>query len=167
MGEDRKPGSSGGGSTLAGADLRDANVSKVFRFLGGEGRGFDWSRVPIADYKPEDDSWRGVTRRVFVGEAGESALFHLRYFEIERGGYTTLEQHRHEHVIVAIRGRGEVVIGCETREVGFGDVVYIAPDDPHQFRNDERDEPFGFLCIVNAERDRPRGASARFCPICE
>ena len=149
------------------ADLRTANVSKVFRFLDGAGKDFDWSHVPIADYKPTDDSWRGVTRRVFVGESGESPLFHLRYFEIERGGYTTLEQHRHEHVIVTIRGAGQVVIGCETRESSFGDVVYIAPDDPHQFRNDDRDEPFGFLCIVNAERDRPRGTDVRFCPICE
>jgi len=46
-------------------------------------------------------------------------------------------------------------------------VVYIAPGDPHQFRNDEGDEPFGFLCIVNAERDRPQGADVRYCPICE
>ena len=128
---------------------------------------FEWSHVPIDDYKPEAGSWRGVTRRVLVGESGESPLFHLRYFEIERGGYTTLEQHQHEHVIAVIRGRGEVVIGCESREVGFGDVVYLAPDDPHQFRNDEHDEPFGFLCIVNAERDRPREANVRFCPICE
>lgn len=147
--------------------LREANVSKLFRFMGGDGAKFDWSHVPIADYKPEDDSWHGVTRRVFIGETGESPLFHLRYFEIERDGYTTLEQHQHEHVIVTIRGRGQVVIGCETRQVGFGDVVYIAPDDPHQFRNDEHDEPFGFLCVVNAERDRPRGADVRFCAICE
>jgi hypothetical protein len=47
-------------------------------------------------------------------------------------------------------------------------VVYIAPNDPHQFRNpEEAGEPFGFLCIVNAERDRPHGTEGRFCPICE
>lgn len=153
-------------STPAPSELREANVSKLFRFRGEQGD-FDWSHVPIADYKPADDSWWGVTRRVFVGEAGESALFHLRYFEIERGGYTTLEQHEHEHVIFAVRGNGQVVIGCETRTVAFGDVVYIAPDDPHQFRNDAEAEPFGFLCIVNADRDRPRHGEERRCPICE
>ena len=167
MTERTAPGEPESEAKLAAESLREANVSKLFRFLGESAGDFDWSHVPIADYKPEDDSWRGVTRRVFVGESGESPRFHLRYFEIERGGYTTLEQHRHEHVIAVIRGKGEVVIGCETREVGFGDVVYVAPDDPHQFRNDGRDEPFGFLCIVNAERDRPRGADVRFCPICE
>ena len=153
--------------TAEGDDLRQANVSKLFRFLGNEGRDFDWAHVPIADYKPTDDSWRGVTRRVFVGETGESPLFHLRYFEIERGGYTTLEAHDHEHAVFVVRGGGQILIGTETRAVGFGDVVYIAPGDPHQFRNDDVSEPFGFLCVVNAERDRPQGAAGRFCPICE
>lgn len=151
------------------SSLRHANVSKIFRFLGAPGTkgGFEWNEVRPANYKPADATWKGVTRRVFVGETGESPRFHLRYFEIVRGGYTTLEQHRHEHAIAVVRGRGQVVIGCDTREVGFGDVVYVAPDDPHQFRNDSADEPFGFLCIVNAERDHPREASGRFCPICE
>ena len=46
--------------------------------------------------------------------------------------------------------------GCYVYRVGFGDVIYVAPNDPHQFRNpDDTTEPFGFLCFVNAERDRP------------
>lgn len=146
--------------------LRHQNVSKIFRLTETKGA-LDWSRVPIADYKPEDDSWRGVTRRVFVGETGESPRFHVRYFEIEPGGYTTLERHRHEHAVFVLRGEGQVVLGRETRKVSFGDVVYVAPEDPHQFRNDDGPEPFGFLCIVNAERDRPRGSDRRACPICE
>lgn len=164
----KEPGASADSATAepGASDLRRENVSKIFRFLGSDGS-FAWSRVPIADYKPTDDSWRGVTRRVFVGETGESPAFHLRYFEVEPGGYTTRERHRHEHAIFVVRGRGQVLLGCETRQVGFGDVVYVAPDDPHQFRNDEGEEPFGFLCIVNAERDRPRDAGEAWCPICE
>ncbi|MDX1630719.1 MAG: cupin domain-containing protein [Thermoanaerobaculia bacterium] len=146
--------------------LRNANVSKIFRLSDQEGE-FDWSRVPIADYKPEDDSWWGVTRRVFVGETGESPRFHVRYFEIQPGGYTTLEQHSHEHVVFVLRGEGQVQLGRETRKLSFGDLVYVAPEDPHQFRNDDGVEPFGFLCIVNADRDRPRKAGAEHCSICE
>lgn len=145
------------------ADLRHTNVSKLFRHRGG----FEWNRVSPADYKPADDSWKGVTRRVFVGETGESAAFHVRYFEIEPGGYTTLEHHRHEHCVVVLRGRGQAVVGCRTLELGFGDVLYVAPEDPHQFRNDGGPEPFGFLCVVNAERDRPRETGQAWCPICE
>lgn len=144
-------------------DLRHANVSKLFRHLGD----FQWSHIQPADYKPTDDSWKGVSRRVFVGETGESPRFHLRYFEVDRGGYTTLEQHQHEHCVVCMRGQGQAVVGCRTFTLGFGDVLYVAPDDPHQFRNDDGEEPFGFLCIVNAQRDRPRLADQAFCPICE
>ena len=34
------------------------------------------------------------------------------------------------------------------------DVVYLHPLEVHQLHNETR-EPFGFLCIVDHERDRP------------
>jgi ribulose-bisphosphate carboxylase large chain len=40
------------------------------------------------------------------GKRGESQRFHVRYFEIAPGGYSTLEKHEHEHVVIPIRGRG-------------------------------------------------------------
>ena len=144
-------------------DLRTRNVSKFYRHDGN----FDWKQITPADYKPTDDSWKGVSRRVFVGETGESTQFHVRYFEVEKGGYTTLEQHEHEHVVTVMRGRGLAVVGCKEFEMNFGDVLYVGPNDPHQFRNDDGPEPFGFLCVVNAVRDRPRLADKAFCPICE
>jgi quercetin dioxygenase-like cupin family protein len=91
---------------------------------------------------------------VLVGDAGEKTNFQVRYFEIAPAGFTTLEHHRHEHAVVVLRGRGEVRLGDAWHEVGFGDVVYVAPDEVHQLRNPGA-EPFGFLCMVDAERDRP------------
>jgi ribulose-bisphosphate carboxylase large chain len=38
--------------------------------------------------------------------------------------------------------------------VEYGDVAYVAPNEPHQFRA-RGDEPFGFFCVVDADRDRP------------
>jgi quercetin dioxygenase-like cupin family protein len=90
-----------------------------------------------------------------VGDGGASTRFHVRYFEIAPGGFTSLEKHRHEHVILVLRGGGQVQLGGETQDVGYGDTVYVAPQEPHQFRNPSTSEPFGFLCIVDAERDRP------------
>ena len=50
----------------------------------------------------------------------------------------------------------------QAHEVGFGDTVYVAPHEVHQLRNASATEPFGFLCMVDAERDRPTvvGASS-------
>ena len=130
------------------------SASRLHRHLGS----FEWSGVQPTSYKATED-WRDVTRRVFVGESGESADFHVRYFEVAPGGFTTLERHHHEHCVVVLRGQGQVLLDCERLELGFGDVLYVAPEDSHQFRNDGGSGPLGLLCIVNAKRDRPRPAS--------
>lgn len=143
----------------------DGNHSKVIRHHGD----FSWEGVPLEPYKATTDTWRGMSRLELVGKRGESPLFHLRYFEIAPGGFSTLERHEHEHVVVPIRGSGEVQFTRFIYRVGFGDVVYIAPGDPHQFRcPDDAEEPLGFLCIVNAERDVPQAADGSgVCYICE
>lgn len=141
------------------------NHSKVIRHQGN----FIWQDILREPYKETTETWKGVTRRELSGKRGESQQFHLRYFEIAPGGYTTLEKHEHEHVVIPVRGRGEVQFGCYIYKVEFGDVVYVAPHDPHQFRNPEdAKESFGFLCIVNAERDTPQTVDGLgFCYICE
>lgn len=126
------------------------NISKFFRHLGG----FDWNHITPVQYKDDEGSWKGVSRRVFTGESGESPNFHVRYFEIAKYGYSTLEHHQHEHVVVVMRGTGHAIIGESRLELSFGDVLYVAPNEVHQFSNG-KDEPFGFLCIVNSDRDRP------------
>jgi quercetin dioxygenase-like cupin family protein len=82
-----------------------------------------------------------------------------RYFEVEAGGYTSLEQHRHPHSVVIIRGNGTVVLGNEVYTIGLNDVVYISPETLHQFHAD-RGEPLGFVCIVDRYRDKPMIPSA-------
>lgn len=118
--------------------------------------GYSWTGVRTERYKACDGTWADVVRRVIVGgRRGERARFHLRYLEIAPGGNTTLERHRHEHVVVGVRGRGRCLAGGRKYEMGALDVLYIAPEDPHQLTN-PFDEPFGFFCIVDARRDRPR-----------
>jgi quercetin dioxygenase-like cupin family protein len=53
-----------------------------------------------------------------------------------------------------MRGSGEVMLGDSWEPVSYGDIVYVAPNESHQFRA-SGDEPFGFLCIVSAQRDKP------------
>ncbi len=108
-------------------------------------------------YKPDGDDWAGIARQVLIGDRGEGTGFHLRYFEIAPGGFSSYETHRHEHVVIGVRGRGKVRMGGRVVEIGFLDTLYIAPHTPHRLYN-PFEEPFGFLCIVDAVRDRPRPA---------
>jgi quercetin dioxygenase-like cupin family protein len=119
------------------------------------GPDFRWSGVPAVEYKQAAEHHRGVTRVTLVGDRGETTSFQTRYFEIAPGGFSSLEKHLHEHVVVVLRGEGEVRLGETVHPLHFGDTVYVAPSEVHQFRNVSSTEPFGFLCIVDARRDRP------------
>jgi quercetin dioxygenase-like cupin family protein len=114
-----------------------------------------WQGAAAADYKPPAAHHGGVLRTVLVGGQGEKTAFQLRYFEVGPGGFTTLERHAHAHAVMVLRGRGEVRLGGAAYPVSFGDTVYVAPHEVHQFRNPSASEPLGFLCVVDADRDRP------------
>ena len=103
------------------------------------------------EYKQPAEHWCGIVRQELVGANGEQTACQVRYFEIAPGGFSSLEAHSHTHAVVVLRGHGEVQLGAGVHELSFGDVVYVAPNEVHQFRNPAR-EPFGFLCIVDARR---------------
>jgi len=50
-------------------------------------------------------------------------------------------------------------VGTTAHELQPFDTVYVAPWTPHQFLA-VGTEPFGFFCIVDAERDRPQLVSS-------
>ena len=114
--------------------------------------GANWPELPSQQYKNEPGTWMDVSRRVLFD--GERSQFQVRYFEIEPGGYTSYEQHEHEHCVVVLRGSGEVRLDDAWSAVDPMDTVIVSSRRPHQFRNTS-DEPFGILCIVDRERDRP------------
>ncbi len=133
----------------------DADRSRVLRF---EGEG--WRGVPPRRYKDREELFAGVLRHTLLaeGEAEPGLPFQVRYFEVQPGGFTTLERHRHPHAVVVLRGQGKVILGREVHEIAPFDAVYIAPKTLHQFHA-APDGPLGFLCVVPRERDRPQPAS--------
>jgi mannose-6-phosphate isomerase-like protein (cupin superfamily) len=70
------------------------------------------------------------------------------------GGYSSLERHRHAHAIMIIRGWGRALVGDRILDLATHDLVAVPPLTWHQFRAD-RDEPLGFLCMVDCGRDTP------------
>jgi quercetin dioxygenase-like cupin family protein len=113
-----------------------------------------WEGVEVLRYKPEGSApFRDVTRQVLFSDPGLDC--ELRYFEVQPAGYSTLERHEHVHAVLILRGRGRCLVGTEIFEVAPHDLVSVPPLTWHQFRA-APDAPMGFLCMVNARRDRPQ-----------
>ncbi len=126
-------------------------MTKPFRRQTGALR---WQDVDVLAYKQEGSApFRDVTRQVLFDSPDLGCQ--LRYFEMAPGGHTTLERHAHVHAVVVQHGRGRCLVGTRIERVAPFELVEIAPLTWHQFRADD-DVPLGFLCMVNAQRDRPQ-----------
>jgi mannose-6-phosphate isomerase-like protein (cupin superfamily) len=124
---------------------------KTFRSAADPGR---WDGVDVLAYKDEGSApFKDITRQVLFDDAALGC--ELRYFEMGPGGHSTLERHEHVHAVMILRGAGRCMVGGEIRDVGPRDLVSIPPMTWHQFRA-APDQPLGFLCMVNRDRDRPQ-----------
>jgi quercetin dioxygenase-like cupin family protein len=113
-----------------------------------------WRDVDVLEYKREGSApFQSVTRQVVFDDPALACQ--LRYFEVAPGGHTTLERHEHAHAVIIERGRGRCLIGDRVFDVAEHDLVHVPPLTWHQFQSGA-DEPLGFLCMVNAARDRPQ-----------
>ena len=132
------------------ADGSDKDIAAFRAFLDG----YRWEGVPFLPYKEEGSApFRAISRQVLF--RNEALKCELRYFEVQPGGYSTLERHEHEHGVMILRGQADVLVGDVVRPARTFDLVHIPAMTWHQFRT-LGDEPMGFLCMVNAERDRPQ-----------
>lgn len=126
-------------------------MSIIHRAATSENGELRWQDVPVRAYGLEDSGADRATRQIMIGADEGSGNFHMRYFAVQPGGYTSLDQHAHDHGVYILHGRALLRLGDEERELGPGDVVYISSNEIHQFFALET-EPFGFLCIVPARR---------------
>lgn len=97
--------------------------------------------------------YKDVTRQILFDDPKLNCQ--LRYFEVAVGGHTTLERHQHVHAVMVVRGGGRCLVGEQVFELALHDLITVPPLTWHQFRA-RAEEPLGFLCMVNSERDRPQ-----------
>lgn len=115
---------------------------------------FRWRGVTELRYKQDDSSpFSDVTRRVLF-DVDRGLGIRVRYSEVAPGGWSTLEHHGHAHEVIPIRGEGDILVQDHLVHARPHDLVYIPGWSWHQLRA-TGDEPFGFICIVTAESDRP------------
>ena len=110
--------------------------------------------MDVREYKAEGSApFREVTRQVLFDDPALASQ--LRYFEVAPGGHTTLERHEHAHAVMVQRGAGRCLIGDQIYDLAEEDLIHVPALTWHQFRADPG-SPLGFLCMVDAERDKPQ-----------
>jgi quercetin dioxygenase-like cupin family protein len=125
-----------------------SSIHRAGRVEQGELR---WQDIPLRAYGPENSGADRATRQILIGNDEQSPHFHMRYFAVQPGGHTSLDQHAHDHGVYILHGRARLRLNDTEHELNTGDVVYISGNDVHQFFT-MGEEPFGFLCVVPAQR---------------
>lgn len=119
---------------------------------------FRWQGVEVKPYKGEGTQFSGITRQVLF-QGGDGLGCELRYFEVAPGGWSSLERHHHAHAVMIVRGAARVLVGDHIVEARTHDLVRVPPLTWHQFQT-QGDEPLGFLCMVDCDRDLPERPDA-------
>jgi quercetin dioxygenase-like cupin family protein len=105
----------------------------------------------VESYGPQKP---GVAVRRFISRRDGSNNLEVRYFELEPGATSNYENHNYEHAVLILRGCGSVRLGDSVLPIRFGDAIFVAPDEIHQFRADNG-ETLGFICAVLDKQLRP------------
>lgn len=89
----------------------------------------------------------GCQIRWLVDQRDGAPNFAMRQYEVAPGGYTPKHRHPYEHEVFVLEGEGVVLEGEREHPLRPGDVVFVAPEELHQFRN-TGEGPLKFLCLV-------------------
>ena len=71
----------------------------------------------------------------------------MRQFEVAPGGHTPRHSHPYEHEVFVLEGDGMVLEGEAEHPLTAGDVIFVQPNEVHQFCN-TGSRPLKFLCMV-------------------
>ena len=74
----------------------------------------------------------------------------MRLFTVGPGGNTPLHTHNFEHLVKIEKGEAVVVDSDGEHNVSEGSVVYVKPNEMHQFLN-RSDGDLQFICVIPAQ----------------
>jgi quercetin dioxygenase-like cupin family protein len=86
----------------------------------------------------------------------------MREFEVAPGGYTPRHSHDYEHEVFVLEGNGVVFEGDQQHQLATGDVIFVQPNEVHQFRNTGL-APMKFLCLIP---NSATGKAVKVAPEC-
>jgi quercetin dioxygenase-like cupin family protein len=106
---------------------------------------FRYDSVQLEEVEAADAS-KVKVRWLITKELG-AENFAMRVFEIEPLGYTPLHSHPWEHEVFILEGKGQTVDKAKTTPFSAGDVVFVPPNEWHQFQN-TGEAVLKFICLI-------------------
>jgi quercetin dioxygenase-like cupin family protein len=110
----------------------------------------------------EMEGAHGCTVRSLLSQADGTPTFAMRQFEVAPGGYTPRHSHDYEHEVFVLEGEGVVFEGDRQHKLATGDVIFVQPNEVHQFRNTGV-SPMKFLCLIP---NSATGKTVKVAPEC-
>jgi quercetin dioxygenase-like cupin family protein len=95
----------------------------------------------------EMEGAEGCQVRWLIGQDDDAPNFAMRQYDVAVGGHTPKHVHAYEHEVFVLEGEGVVLEGDAAHALRAGDVVFIRPNEVHQFRN-TGDVRLKFLCLI-------------------
>ena len=92
-----------------------------------------------------------VNMRLLLSEDDGATNFRMRLFEVEKGGCSPYHTHDYEHEVLILEGEGELKGKNIQHPLRRGDVVFVVPNEEHQFRN-VGENPLKFICLIPTEK---------------
>jgi len=112
-----------------------------------------YEQVPAAPVEMEGS--QGCQIRLLVAANDGAPTFAMRQFEVAPGGHTPKHFHDYEHEVFVLEGSGVAMEGDSEHALKAGDVVFVRPNEVHQFRN-TGSAPLKFLCLIpNSAAGKP------------
>ena len=94
-----------------------------------------------------EEGAKGVSIRWLITDKDGAPNFSMRHFQIGPGGHTPLHDHAWEHEVFILSGQGVVSGAAGDEAFKPGDVIYMPPEEKHNFRNTGT-EPVTMLCLI-------------------
>lgn len=101
---------------------------------------------------PYVEGVKNVKLRWLISKKDGAENFAMRYFEIDKGGYTTFEQHWNEQEMFFLEGEGLLKFKDKEEALKPGDVVFVPSMEWHQFIN-AGEEVLKFIYVIPLKND--------------
>ncbi len=95
----------------------------------------------------EADNVKYVEKQILIGPNDGSTNIRMRLFTVKPGGYTFYHTHDYEHLIKIEKGKGIAIDKDGEHIIEEGMVLFVKPNEIHQFKNNS-DSELQFICVI-------------------